>query len=130
MKEKRPILVTYIADLNFLSAFLLIVSLFPRFTERFGIITFTPTFSNVTIRVFLILILFIISYGLLRLKKWGYWLMLAYNMFFLILAIISLLKLTGQSFSNPVYIVSIVGLSLTFSVKRYFFKENKSAYPG
>jgi uncharacterized membrane protein (DUF2068 family) len=86
----------------------------------------TPTFSGVTIRVLVILILLTISYGLLRLKRWGYWLMIVYNMFFLIVSIIFLLKLTGQSFYNPGYIVSILGLSLTFSAKRYFIKENKS----
>ncbi|APC42038.1 hypothetical protein [Clostridium estertheticum] len=57
MNEKRPILVTYITDLNFLNVFLLIMSLFPRFTKQFGIVTATPTFSNVTIKAFFLLIL-------------------------------------------------------------------------
>jgi len=126
MKEKRPILVTFIADLNFLNVFLLIVSFFPKFTNRFGIITPAPTFYSVTIKVLVILILLTISYGLLRLKKWGYCLMITYNMFFLIVSMIFLLKLTEQSFYNPGFIVSIIGLTLTFPAKRYFYKENES----
>ena len=126
MKEKRPILVSYIVDLNFLNAFILMASMFPKFTKIFGIITPTPTFSNVTIRVLLIIILLTISYGLLRMKSWGYWLMIAYNMFFLIAAITFLLKLTGQAFYNPGYIIPILGLLLTFSARRYFVKEKTS----
>ncbi|MDF2942747.1 MAG: hypothetical protein K0S01_1605 [Herbinix sp.] len=126
MKEKRPVLVSYIVDLNYLTVFLLVATLFPKITKRFGVIT--PNFSNVTIRVFIIIILLIISYGLLRLKRWGYLLMVAYNMVFLILAIISLLNNSGQSFYFPGYIIPpILGLSLTFSAKRYFIKENVSS---
>ncbi|NNU77427.1 hypothetical protein [Clostridium estertheticum] len=124
MNEKRPILVTYIADLNFLNVFLLIISLFPKFTKQFGIVTETPTFFNVAIKALLFLILLTISYGLLRLKKWGYWLMITYNMFFLILSIIYLLKLTGPSFYNQGCISSILGLTLIFSAKRYFIKSS------
>jgi hypothetical protein len=124
MKEKRPILVTYIVDLNFLNAFILILSLFPTFMKQFGIIMPTPTFGNVIIRVLVILILSTISYGLLKLKRWGYLLMLIYNMFFLVLSVISLLKLNIHAYYNPGYLVSILGLSLTLSAKRYFIKEN------
>jgi len=44
MKVKRPGLVTFIVDLNFLNVFLLIVSFFPKpkFTEQFGFY-FNPT---------------------------------------------------------------------------------------
>jgi len=127
VKEKRPVLVSYIVDLNFLSVLLLIISLFPKFTKQFGIITATSTFYNVTIKILVILILLTISYGLLRLKRWGYWLMITYNMFFLVVSIFSLLKLTEQSFYNPGFILSILGLTLTLSAKRYFIKETKSA---
>ena len=126
MKEKRPILVTYISDLNFLNAFILLVSLFPTFLKRFGIIMVNTTSSNVPIRVFIIVILLTISYGLLRLKRWGYLLMIAYNMILLILSIISILKLSEKSVYSPVFIVPIIGLALTFSAKRYFMKENTS----
>jgi len=125
MKEKRPMVVSFISDLNFLNVFLLIILLFPKFTKRFGVITPTPTFFSVAIKVLLILILLTISYGLLRLKKWGYWLMITYNMFFLVVSIIFLLKLTEQSFYHPGFIESILGLIITFPAKRYFIKANQ-----
>lgn len=83
--KKRPTLVSFIADLNFLNAFLLIVSLFPipNFAERFGIyFSQPPTFSEGVIRLLVAIMLLIIFYGLLRLKRWGFWLMIAYNYFF------------------------------------------------
>ena len=129
-KEKRPALVSFIADLNFLNAFLLIVSLFPipNFAERFGIyFKPSPTFSEGVIRLLVAIILLIIAYGLLRLKSWGFWSMIAYNCFFLVISMIFLLKLTNQSFYNPGYIASIIGLTLTFSAKRYFVKQNEPA---
>jgi uncharacterized membrane protein (DUF2068 family) len=126
MKKNRPVLVTYIVDLNFLNSFLLIVSLFPKLTQRFGIAVPALTFSNVTVRIFIILILLTISYGLLKLKRWGYWLMIAYNLFFLLISIVSLFKFTGQAFYSPGLLISILGLSLTFSAARYFTKENKT----
>ena len=126
MKEKRPTLVTFIVDLNFLNAFLLIVSLFPTFIKQLGIIAPTPTFPSIIIKVLAGLILLIISYGLLRLKIWGYWLMIAYNMFFLVVSVIFLLKLTEHSFYNPGFEVSVLGLMLTFPTKRYFIKKDES----
>jgi uncharacterized membrane protein (DUF2068 family) len=122
MKDSRPILITYIVDLNFLNAFLLLVSLFPKLTEGFGLIMPTHTLANVISRILIIVILLIISYGLLRLKPWAFWLMLAYNVFFLIVSIITIIKPTGQSFNYLGLIVSIFGLSLILSAKRYFLK--------
>jgi hypothetical protein len=122
MKDSRPILITYIVDLNFLNAFLLLVSLFPKLTEGFGLIMPTHTLANVISRILIIVILLIISYGLLRLKPWAFWQMLAYNVFFLIVSIITIIKPTGQSFNYLGLIVSIFGLSLILSAKRYFLK--------
>ena len=126
MKEKRPVLVSYIADLIFLNVLFLIVSFIPKVTNKIEIIKPKPTFFNITFKVLVILILLIISYGLLRLKRWGYWLMITYNMFFLVVSYILLLKITEQSFYNPGFTVSILGLILILSAKRYFVKENNS----
>jgi hypothetical protein len=124
MKDKRPALVSYIVDLNFLFILLSIASFFPRVLNRFGIITPTPTISNVIYRISVIIILLLISYGLLRLKRWGYWLMISYNVISLIAPII--LLLTKQSVNYINYVGAIFGLSLILSARRYFFKDNKS----
>jgi hypothetical protein len=123
MKQERPLLVTYITDLNILNIVLLIVSLFPKLTKRFGIITVSPTISNVIPRVAMILVLLVVTYGLLRLKRWGFWLMLGYNMFFLIISVVSLMK---GNYNIPNFIIPILGLSLTYSAKQYFIKEYKT----
>ncbi|GCD12806.1 hypothetical protein [Clostridium tagluense] len=127
MSEKRPILITYVGDLNFLSAFLLIISLFPKFTERFGIYSIpTPTFLDGIIKVLMVMILLIISYGFLRLKRWGFWLMITYDVFFLILPIIFLLKHNGQSIYAQGLIPSALGLIITLPTKRYFTQKIES----
>jgi predicted membrane channel-forming protein YqfA (hemolysin III family) len=127
MKESRPVLVTYISDLNFLNVFLLIISLFPKLLNRFGIITPEPTLSNIAYRIVIIVILLSISYGLLKLRSWGYWLMVAYNMFFLLGSLFFIFRFPEYTNYFPNFIVSILGLSLTFSAKRYFVKAHKTA---
>ncbi len=123
MKAKRPALVSYIADLNFLNAFLLLASLFPALVRKIGVIVPSLTVFNVIVRLFVIVSLLVISYGLLSLKRWGYQLMIAYNMLFLVISIISLFQLTKHPFFyNPGFIVSVLGLSLSFSAQRYFKK--------
>lgn len=129
MRVKSPILVTFIGDLNFLNVFLLIISFFPKpkFTEQFGIyFSPTPNFSEGIIRILMVISLLIISYGFLKLKRWSYWLMIAYNLFFLVVSIIFLLTKNMQSYNNtPGFITSLLGLIITFPSKRYFIKENE-----
>ncbi|GAA0180931.1 hypothetical protein SH2C18_35410 [Clostridium sediminicola] len=125
MKVERPILITYIVDLNFLNVFLLIASFFPKSLEQFGFY-YTPitSLTEVISKILMIISLLIISYGLLKLKKWGYMLMVAYNLFFLVLSMVFMLKQFGESFNMPGFITSILGLMITFPSKRYFIKNN------
>ncbi|MPQ34292.1 hypothetical protein E4V42_23185 [Clostridium estertheticum] len=130
MTVEKPRLVTYIVALNFLNVFLLTVSFFPKpnFFEKFGVYFNTvPSFSEGMIRMLMIISLVIISYGFLNLKGWGYWLMIAYNSFFLAESLFFLLKQNGQSHNTSGFITSLLGLMITFPSKRYFFKESKSS---
>lgn len=126
MRIKRPALVTVIGDLNILCAFLIIASFFqaPKFIEQFGF-SFIPIYSisDGIIRILEVISLLIISYGFLRLKKWGYWLMIAYNLFFLVISIISILSHNKQFATY--FIQSLLGLIITFPSKRYFVKKNQ-----
>ena len=130
MKLKRPILVTFIGDLNLLGAFLIIVSFFPvsKFIEQFGILV-TPIFDllDTTIRILSVLAMLIISYGYFRLKKWGYGLMITYNLFFLVLAMIFIALKIQNPYNTQGIIESLVGLIITFPSKRYFIKENEGS---
>lgn len=82
MKLKRPILITFIGDLNLLGAFLIIVSFLQghKFIEQFEI-SFIPISDllDVIIRILSVLVMLVISYGYFKLKKWGYGLMRPYD---------------------------------------------------
>ena len=125
MKVKKPVLVTVIGDLNILSVFFIIVSFFPtpKFIEQLGF-SFLPIHgtSDSIIRMLEAIILLIITYEFLRLKKWSYWLMIAYYLFFLVVSIISILLHDVQFASF--FIPSLLALIIIFPSKRYFIKEN------
>lgn len=124
MKQKRPLLITFILDLNLLSAFLLIISLSPKFAKHVGIYSMpSSNFSEKIIKTLMVIVLLIISYGFLRLKRWSFFLMLTYNIFFIVVAIIFLLNQNGQSAYAEALIPSVLGLILTIPTKRYFPKK-------
>ncbi len=93
MKNKRPVLVTFIADLNILNCILLLICLFPDFAKHLRIIARNPDLIDSVISILMIIVLSVTTYGLLKLRKWGYWLMVAYNMFFLIISILLVLRI-------------------------------------
>ena len=128
MKVQRPILVTFIGDLNLIGAFLMIVSFFPtaKFIEQFGILVIPiSNFLDGTIRILSFISLLTISYGYFRLKRWGYWAMITYNLFFLVVSMIFILTQIKNSYNTQGFIQSLLGLIITFPSKRYFIKENE-----
>ena len=128
MKVQRPILVTFIGDLNLIGAFLMIVSFFPtaKFIEQFGILVIpVSNFLDGTIRILSFISLLTISYGYFRLKRWGYWVMITYNLFFLVVSMIFILTQIKNSYNTQGFIQSLLGLIITFPSKRYFIKENE-----
>jgi len=117
---ERPLIVTFIGDLVFLGALLSIISLFPNFTERFEIeFKILPIISEGIIRVLIPISLLIVSYGYLKLKRWGYWLMVTINMFFLIASIIFSLQNKQQS-SYQSIISTFITLIFVLPTKKYF----------
>jgi len=129
MRVERPIRVTLIGDLNFLNAFLVIISFFPtpKFIEQFGFSSIPiSNFSDGMIRILMVVSLLIISYGFFKLKRWGYWLMISYNLFFLALSMYCLITKNKQLNLGSELIPSLIALIITFPSKRYFMKENES----
>lgn len=124
MKGNQPVLIKIIIDLNLICCVLLVISLFPNITKKFGVYFMSSTFSDIVIRVLMIIILLTITYGFSKLLRWGYWLMVIYNLFFLLVAIIFLIKQNQQSFYAQQLISSVLGLSITLPTKQYFYKEN------
>jgi uncharacterized membrane protein YozB (DUF420 family) len=128
MEAKRPILVTFIGDLALLNAFLGIVALLPikEFIEQFGIyINPRYNFLDGIISILCVISLLTISYGYFKIKRWGYWALLTYNLFFLTFSLIFILTENKNLYNTPSIIASLLGLMLTFSSKRYFIKENE-----
>ncbi|WMJ81532.1 hypothetical protein RBU49_04590 [Clostridium sp. MB40-C1] len=123
MNKKRSLIITFIGDINFLIALLSIASLFPGFLERFGFsIIQLPVFSHIIMRAIMSIILLIASYGFLKLKTWGYWLMVTYNMFFLVVFIISS-PLNKYLIISTNVTMTFIELIFILPTKKYFYKK-------
>lgn len=124
MNKKRPLLITFIGDISFLLSLLsIIVGLFPHFLTQIGFyIIPLPAFPGSIIMILLPIILLIASVGFLRLKRWGYWLMVIYNIFFLALNII-LWQQNIQLFLPQNFLITIIELIFIIPTKKYFDKE-------
>jgi hypothetical protein len=122
LSEKRPWIVTFIGDMNMLFALVSIASLFPGFLEGFGFYTIQSyVLSNTVIKLLLSITLLIASYGFLKLKKWGYWLMVNYNIFFLIVYICCLRN--KQPYLSTNIMTTVIELIFVLPTKKYFYEE-------
>lgn len=126
MKLKRLILVTFIADMNLINTFFVISSFFPtpKCIEQFGFSSIP--ISNIldgVIRILSVISLLVISYGFFKLKKYGYYLMIYYNMFFLALSMYCMVTNDKQLNLGAEFIPSLIALIITYPSKRYFIKE-------
>ncbi len=90
MNEKRPIIITVIADLIILAAMFSIgATIFPGYFKKLGFeLNPLPIYSNDVLRIVLCFVDVTAAVGLLLLKKWGYRLMIIYNIFFMFIDVI------------------------------------------
>ncbi|MCY6485445.1 hypothetical protein OW763_14015 [Clostridium aestuarii] len=129
MSKNRPFIITFIGDISFLSALLSILLsiaslLSPGFLERHNFSTIPlPIFSHHIMQILLYIILLIASYGFLKLKIWGYWLMITYNTFFLLVNIIWGLQ-NKQPFISTNVMMTFIELIFILPTKKYFYEEN------
>ncbi len=121
MNENRPIIVTVIADLTILAAMFSIgATIFPGYFEKLGFhINPMPIFSSSVTNILLSLVLITAAVGLLRLKKWGFWLMIIYNIFFMLLDVIWCLQLGKVPITSGM-IISFLILSNIIHYKERF----------
>ena len=126
VNRERSMIVTFIGDMNILGAVLLIISLFPNFMNKLGIY-FEPStiYSEKIVRIMFSIILLIISLGYLRLKIWGYYLMVMSNI--LSLAICIFLYQKGQHIYSAGFISAFFGLIFILPTRKYFIKKSYSA---
>ncbi len=120
MNEKRPLIVTFIADISFLGAVLsILIMLFPELFARFGFhVSPLPIFSESIMMVLLPVVLLIAALGFLKLKAWGYWLLVAYNVSYLAVSII-----WGIQNEHLFSITTFFELLFIIPTKRYFDKK-------
>ena len=126
MRVKRPALVQYAIDLNILIAVLIIVSFFPKVLKPIGIIVVPSTLTNVIIRILIITILFIITYGFFKLYKWGFWLAIIYNLFLIVAAVFSLINQSELAYFAQQLIPSLLGLMIILPTKSYFYNQSSN----
>ena len=127
MSEKRPAIIILIGYIGVLGALLSMVSLLPKFLQPFGshfTVILLPIFSNDIVQVLLTIILLISSYGYLKLKIWGYWLMVINIIFFLVVNIISFQQ-SDQLFLCQNLITTVIELVFIVPTRRYFVKKEK-----
>lgn len=130
MNKNRPFIITLIGYISFLGALLsIVISLFPNFLKfsntsqqsGFHVIPL-PFFSHGITQILLPIILLIASYGFLKLKTWGYWLMIIHIMFFLIVYIIWC-KQNNQLFLSQNFMMTFIELAFILPTRKYFGKR-------
>ncbi len=112
MNEKRPIIVTIIADLTILAAMFSIgATIFPAYFKKLGFeLNLLPIYSNSVVNILLSLVHITAAAGLLLLKKWGYRLMIIYTIFFMLVDVIWCLQ-SGKIPITSGMIISFIILS-------------------
>jgi len=134
MSQKRPYIITLLGDYNSLGAILLILSFFP-FMKLLGIYVIIPGYLNIPYipaeitKVLLAIIIIIISYGYLKLKKWGYWLIIGENLLHIVGWFITYQNIKQPYFvSSP--ITSFIELIFIVPTIKYFYNKTDETYKG
>jgi len=125
---KRPLGVTLISYFYIFGAAVMIVTaIFINaeanefgIADRFGL----PNFPEQFFRVLLAIASLILIYGYMRLKKWGFWLMIMYSSGFGLLSYNLLFSQNQQPFIGN-FIWSVIVLIYTFFVRKSFFRIEK-----
>lgn len=126
---KRPLGVSLISYFYIFGAVVLIVTamFFDAdanefgMADRFGL----PSFPEHLLRIVVAVVSLIVIYGYMRLKRWGFWLMVLYSVGFGIISYALLFSYNQQPFIGN-FIWSLIVLIYTFYVRRSFFSKEKT----
>lgn len=121
MDKSRPLGMTLIGYCCIFNAIVTILMPFNTVMELFGL----QSVPENLVKILLSITIFIIAYGYLSLKKWSYWLMIAYNVYFLTVNILAYQQYQKQQFCVSV-IFSIIALSYILMKKRCFYNRSLS----
>ncbi|MFC7786413.1 MULTISPECIES: hypothetical protein [unclassified Rossellomorea] len=123
---KRPIGVSIISYFYIFGAIvLLFTAIFYQaaadtisISERFGVPIMPERFMRVVVAFFSL----VMVYGYMRLKKWGFWLFIAYSVLFGVISFLLLSVQPDQPFIGN-FIFSVIVLTYTIYVKEAFFRS-------
>lgn len=121
MNDKRPLGVTLIGYFYVFGSIILIITLFTNPSDQYGIaVRFgLPDVPEKIMKVLVSIISLIMAYGYLNLKKWGYWFLMTYTIYFLVVSFTLAQQYNQQIFySNMIW--SILVLLYTFTKRKYF----------
>jgi hypothetical protein len=121
MGEKRPLGITLIGYFYILGSIILIITLFTSPIEQYGIaVRFgLPNVPENIMKVLVSIFSLIMAYGYLKLERWGYWFMITYTLYFLVVSFNLSQQYNEQPFFGNV-IWSIIVLVYTLSKRKYF----------
>lgn len=121
MDKKIPLGVKLIGINYIFYALALILTLFTNATQQFGFaVRFgLPNVPENIMKVIAVTVFLLMDYGYLGLKKWGYWFMIIYNVYILVVSIGLFQQYKQQSFYGSITF-SIMVLVYTLSRRRYF----------
>lgn len=110
MEKSNPMGIKFIGWFQILGAlavlFTLGVQQSPPFNERFAV----PFIPEIIVKILLVVVSIIISYGYLKRTKWGYWSMLIYSILFCFISIIQGINYNSQPFIGNVFYSGIVAV--------------------
>ncbi|WPC41176.1 hypothetical protein [Clostridium sp. JS66] len=121
MDKSRPLGMTIIGYCCIFNAIVRMLMPFNTVMELFGL----QSVPENVVKILVSITIFIIAYGYLSLKKWSYWLMIAYNVYFLTVNILAYQQYQKQQFCVSV-IFSIIALSYILMKKRCFYNRSLS----
>ena len=127
---KRPLGISFISWFYMFGACILFITVVMKHTEtdqfgmndRFGL----PEIPEPLMRMMVAVITFIIIFGYYRLRKWGFWLMIAYSVGFGAVSMKLLLADNQQPFIGNV-IWSMVVFIYTLMVRKSFFHTHQTS---
>lgn len=124
---KRPLGVSLISSFYIFGAVVLIYTAVFFNPDEFGIADRfgLPNFPEHPFRIILAVVSLIIIYGYIRLKRWGFWLMILYSFGFGLLSFILLRSTNQQPFTGN-FIWSVIVLIYTLYVRKSFFHVDKN----
>lgn len=124
---KRPLGISFISYFYIFGAFILLFSLFfydstnnqINIASRIGL----PNAPEKLTRVIVAILSLAIAYGFLKLRKWGFWLMITYSIVFGLISYVLVLNHPQQPFIGNM-IWSFIVLSYTIYQRRAFFQRD------